>query len=289
MSTFAVEETRIRVRRRAPLRWLTDSREGVVGATLFLLVAGVALLGPLFAGSTTATVGPPGQSPTAGLPLGTDYLGRDVLNRVLAGGASVLLLALVVTMCTYAVGVTIGMVAGMNRSTLDALLMRGIDILMVFPPLMLLLLVVVGAGNSFVVMVIGMTLVLFPGVTRIVRSATLEAGTSGFVEAAVARGETTHAVLTNEILPNIAAPILADVGLRFSYAIVLSASINFLGLGQAPPAANWGLMIAENRPIVASNISALIAPALILALLGISVNLMGDAYARSLGRSRRRR
>jgi ABC-type dipeptide/oligopeptide/nickel transport system permease subunit len=91
--------------------------------------------------------------------------------------------------------------------------------------------------------------------------------------------------MRREVLPNIAPAIIADVGVRFSAVIILAASVNFLGLGAKPPAANWGLMIAENLQIVSSNIWSVLAPAIMLALLTISVNLIGDAYVRSLGRA----
>jgi peptide/nickel transport system permease protein len=130
-------------------------------------------------------------------------------------------------------------------------------------------------------------MVLFPGVARIVRTATLEVTTTAYIEAAVARGERPPAILVHEVLPNIAPSVLADMGVRFSGAIVLAASVNFLGLGSQPPAANWALMIAENRAIIVTNLWSLFAPAVLLALLTISVNMVSDAYVRSLGRSAR--
>ena len=86
-------------------------------------------------------------------------------------------------------------------------------------------------------------------------------------------------------MPNIAPAILADLGTRFAAAIILAASVNFLGLGTQPPAANWGLMIAENREIISTNVWSVLIPAALLALLTVSVNLLGDAYVRGVGRS----
>jgi ABC-type dipeptide/oligopeptide/nickel transport system permease subunit len=163
--------------------------------------------------------------------------------------------------------------------------MRAVDILIIFPPLLLLLVLISGAGQSFWLLVIGIVLVLFPGVARIVRASTLEVSTTGYVEAAIGRGETSRSIMRREVLPNIAPVILADLGVRFSGAIILAASINFLGLGEQPPATNWGLMIAENRQIISTNIWSVLVPASLLALLTISVNLLGDAYSRSIGRS----
>ena len=131
----------------------------------------------------------------------------------------------------------------------------------------------------------GVAVVQAPLVARIVRTATLEQSVRGFVEAAVARGEGTFAILRREILPNIVAPIAADVGLRFTYSIILVASVNFLGLGLQPREADWALIISENRDGLTLNPWVILVPAALIALLTISLNLVGDAVARTLGRS----
>lgn len=260
--------------------------QGMVGAVILIVVLGVALIGPLVAPHPLdAPIGPPGSPPSAGALLGTDFLGRDVLSRVLHGGFAVLRLSVLTIALTYAVGVSVGMLAGLTKSIVDPLLMRAVDVFLVFPPLLLLLLLLAGAGDGQGVLIIGIVMVLFPGVARVVRTATLEVSTTGYIEAAVARGERMPSIMRREVLPNIAPTILADLGVRFSGAIILAASVNFLGLGSQPPAANWGLMIAENRQILSTNIWPVLVPALFLALLTISVNMLGDAYLRGLGRS----
>jgi peptide/nickel transport system permease protein len=263
-------------RRRMPLpRSVTADWSGRIGLLLLTIVVLLALLGPAFAGA-----GPSGSA-----PLGLDFLGRDVLSRVLSGGRSTLLLGGAATALTYLVGVTIGLIAGYARSIADPLLMRTVDVFLSFPALLVMLLFVTAFGGGRGVLVGAAALVLFPGVARIVRTATLEVSTKAYVEAAVARGERTVAVLRREILPNIAAPIIADLGIRFSWSIILIASVNYLGLGLKPPTADWGLMVSENREIISSNPLALLAPAVILAVLIIAVNLVGDAYVRQRGRS----
>lgn len=204
---------------------------------------------------------------------------------MLSGGRSTLLLGTAATALTYLVGVSIGLVAGYSRSITDPLLMRSVDVFLSFPALLVMLLFVTAFGGGRLVLVGAVVLVLFPGVARIVRTATLQVSTNAYVEAAVARGERTVAVLRREILPNIIAPIVADLGIRFAWSIILIASVNYLGLGLKPPTADWGLMVSENREIISSNPGALLAPALILALLIIAVNLVGDAYVRQHGRS----
>jgi ABC-type dipeptide/oligopeptide/nickel transport system permease subunit len=117
------------------------------------------------------------------------------------------------------------------------------------------------------------------------RTATLEVSARGYVEAAVARGERMPAILARDVIPNITEVILADFGVRFGYSVILIASMNYLGLGLQPPASDWGLMIAENREIMATNAWSVLAAAILLALLTIGVNLVADAYVRSLGQS----
>jgi peptide/nickel transport system permease protein len=259
---------------------------GLLGLVLLAAILALALLGPFFAPhSPDEPIGVPLTGPADGQPLGTDFLGRDVLSRVLWGGRSVLLLAGAATLLAYLVGGTLGLVAGYDRRLLDGVLMRAADVLLSVPPLIFLLVLATGAGTSAVVLVLGVALVQAPLVARVVRTATLEQSVRGFVEAAVARGESTAAVIRREILPNIAGPIAADAGLRFTYSILLVASVNFLGLGLQPPAADWALIVSENRSGLDLNPYVVLVPALLVALLTIGLNLVGDSVARTLGRS----
>lgn len=259
---------------------------GAVGLALLVGVVALALLGPLLApNAPDEPVGIPLTGPGDGLPLGTDFLGRDVLSRVLWGGRSVLALAGAATLLAYLLGAFVGLVAGHNRRWLDAFLMRGADVALSFPPLIFLLVLATGLGTAVWVLVVGVALVQAPLVARIVRTATAEQSVKGFVEAAVARGESTTAIVRRELLPNVAPSIMADVGLRFTYSIILVASVNFLGLGLQPPSSDWALMISENRGGLDLNPLVILAPAALIALLTIAVNLVGDAIARSLGRS----
>jgi peptide/nickel transport system permease protein len=261
---------------------LLHTPQGAVAVVILGFVVGLALLGPLFAPHPLdAPIGIPGTAHGNGALLGTDSLGRDVLSRVLDGGVPVLWISCLATAITYLIGGVIGMVAGLSRSWVDPLLMRIVDVFLVFPPLMLLLLLISGAGTNVTVLIAGIVLVLFPGVARLVRTAALEVSTSAYIEAAAARGERLPAMMRREVLPNIASTVVADVGVRFSAVVILAASINFLGLGAKPPAANWGLMIAENLSIITTSPWSVLAPAILLALLTVSVNLLGDAYIRS--------
>jgi ABC-type dipeptide/oligopeptide/nickel transport system permease subunit len=257
---------------------------GLAGAILLALVLFIAIFGPWLAPHPLdQPIGLPYERPSADAWLGTDFLGRDVLSRVLWGGRSVIALAGLATLLAYAGGLAIGLIAGYTRSLLDPFLMRSVDVLISFPALVFLLVLVTGLGTSEGVLVLGVAIMQMPSVARIVRSATLAQSVRGFVEAAVARGEGTFSILRRELLPNIVSPIAADVGIRFTLAIILVASVNFLSLGLQPPAADWALMISENRSGLTLNPYAVLAPAVMIALLTISVNLVGDAVARTQG------
>jgi len=261
-------------------------RSGAVGLAIVLLVVAVAFFGRYIAPhDPNSPVGVPLAGPSSTAHLGTDFLGRDVLSRLLYGGRSVIGLALAATVLAYALGLAIGLIAGYSRSKIDPILMRTIDVMLAFPPLLFLLVLITGAGTGVGILIIGVAAIQAPSISRIVRTATLEVSVRGYVEAAVARGERAFAVVVREVLPNILAPVLVDAGLRFTYSILIIASVNYLGLGLQPPASDWALMISENREYISLNIWAVLAPAAMIALLTIGVNLMGDAIARSLGRS----
>jgi peptide/nickel transport system permease protein len=258
---------------------------GLIGVAILTIVLLIALVGPFVAPySPDATVGVPGSGPSAATLLGTDMLGRDVLSRVLWGGRSLLAIAVAATAIAAVVGTTIGLVAGYSRSLVDPVLMRAVDVMLVFPPLLFFLILVTAVGSSPVVLIFGIAAVLFPGVARLVHTLTREASVRGFVEAAVARGERTPAVLVREVLPNIVGPLLAQVGLTLTFSILIAAGVNFLGLGLQPPKADWGVMIAENRQVMSADALAVLVPAGLIALLTVGINLMTDSVGRTLGR-----
>ena len=266
--------------------WRKLDGGGRVGAALVLFVLAVAFLGPLAAPySPTKPVGLPGSGPSLHDLLGTDFIGRDVLSRVLYGGRSVILLGAAATVLSYVIGGLVGLIAGYTRSFADSLLMRGVDVLRAFPPLLVLLVLATGAGNGVPILVFGVGLVEFPPLSRIFRTATLEASQASYVDAAVLRGERTRAILWREILPNIADQVTATIGLYFSLSIILIASMNFIGLGLQPPTADWGLMVAENRGIINLNPWVIIVPTLMIAVLTVGLTLVGDSYAGVRGRS----
>jgi peptide/nickel transport system permease protein len=267
------------------LRFL-HSASGVAGVAIVLFVVLVAVFGRYVAPhDPAASIALPFHGMSHSTPLGADFLGRDVLSRLLFGGRTVIGFAAAATALGYLIGLAIGLVAGYSRSLLDPLLMRSVDVMLALPPLLFLLVLIAGAGTSVGVLIVGVAAIQAPGISRIVRTATEVVSVRGYVEAAVARGERAPAVVGREVLPNILAPVLVDAGLRFTYSILIIASVNFLGLGLQPPASDWALMISENRQYISLNPWAVLAPAAMIALLTIGINLVGDAIARSLGRS----
>jgi len=262
------------------------SFSGAIGVTIVVFVVAVAIFGRYFAPyDPNVPVTAPLSPPSSHYWLGTDFLGRDVFSRLLYGGRSVITLAALATGLGYLIGMSVGLIAGFSRSRIDPVLMRSVDVMLAFPPLLFLLVLISGAGTGVQVLVIGVAVTQAPGISRIVRTATLEVSVRGYVEAAIARGERSYAVIVREVLPNIMAPVLVDSGLRFTYSILIIASVNFLGLGLQPPASDWALMISDNRQYIAIQAWAVLAPAAMIALLTIGINLTGDAIARSLGRS----
>lgn len=289
MSTVLVEEPPERVdgvRASLLFRGATSTWPARVGLAAVLVTLAVAFVGPLVSPhDPTEVVAVPFAKPGDGLLLGADFLGRDAFSRFLHGGIIVVVVAVLATGLAYLVGIAVGMAAGLARGPVDAATLTLADILVAFPPVILVLMLVAGAGSSIAVAVIAISLVHLPRIIRIVRTVTREVAEREYVEAAIANGESSFSVLRREILPNIWTPVMADFGMRVTGSIVVYASLSFLGLGQDPPASNWGLMISENRIGLLRQPAVVLAPAIAIAVLSIGVNLVADAIARSVGRS----
>ncbi|MBS1843629.1 MAG: ABC transporter permease [Actinobacteria bacterium] len=263
---------------------------GRIGVAILLLLVLVAVIGPLVRPhSPDAVIGIPFQPPGGGAPLGTDILGRDVFSRVLSGGWLLLAVAVSSTVVAYLVGGTLGIWAGYRRGRpIDLGTVVVSDTFISIPPIVFALILVAGLGAGAIVVAAAITAVQIPPVIRLVRSFALTVTQTEYVEAAVARGERTPAILRREILPNLWPLIMADFGIRLAYSVILFASLSFLGFGQAPPAADWGLMISENRGGIVIQPWAVLVPVFAIAALAIGTNLAGDAFARSVSRSGRR-
>jgi peptide/nickel transport system permease protein len=268
------------------VRGATGSWPARVGLAATLAMVLIAFVGPLLAPHPPSEiVGVPLQPPGDGALLGTDVLGRDALSRFLHGGVTVVVVAFAATVLAYVVGIALGTLAGLRGGALDLGTVAVMDVAVAFPPVILVLMLVAGAGSGVLVAVIAIALVHIPRIVRIVRAVTREVSTREYVEAAVASGEHTPYLLLQEILPNIWTPVMADFGLRVTGSIILYSSLSFLGLGQSPPAADWGLLISENRIGLLRQPWVVILPAAAIAILSVGVNLVSDGVARSAGRS----
>jgi peptide/nickel transport system permease protein len=223
----------------------------------------------------------PNSKPSGDALFGADALGRDVWSRFLYGGRSVLWMSAAATLLGVVVGVVVGLVAAYSRNWLDDVLMRGNDVLLAFPQIILALLAVsaLGAKLWLIVLIVGLTHA--PRVARVMRGAAQEVVERDFVKAAEAVGEKRGRILFGEILPNVTSPLLVELGLRMTYSIGLVAAISFLGFGLQPPAADWGLMIYENRLSITVQTWSVLLPVLAIGLLTVGTNLITDGIARA--------
>ncbi len=223
---------------------------------------------------------------SAAFPLGTDYLGRDMLSRVLYGARFTIGVALPATLLASGAGTLLGMLAAVRGSGLDAVLSRAMDTLISLPTLIFSLVVVAALGSSVTVLVLTAAVIYTPGSYRIARSVAVDVTATDFVKAARARGEGGLAIMLGEILPNMVMPVLTDFGLRFVFIVLLLSSLSFLGLGIQPPYSDWGGMVRENIEGLSAGAPAVIVPAVAIAILTVSVNLLIDNLP---GRGSRRR
>jgi peptide/nickel transport system permease protein len=262
------------------------SRSGRWGLAIVLGILALAVLGPLVSPySPLATLGLPLQAPSADHLLGTDGLGRDVLARFLHGGGVLVAVAFLATLLAYVVGIPLGMMIGYRRGVFDIGVVALADLILAFPAIVFILVLVAAAGPHLATVILGIAIINLPRVVRICRTVTIDLVTREFVEAAVARGESLVSIIRDDILPNIWTPVLADFGIRLTGSIILFSSLSYLGFGQQPPAADWGLMISENRAGLFVQPWVVVVPALTIAILCIGVNLVADGVARSAGRS----
>jgi peptide/nickel transport system permease protein len=207
---------------------------------------------------------------------GTDLLGRDVVSRSIVGARTALVGAVVVSVGAFAIATVLGLLSGYQGGASDAVVMRGVDLMLALPALLIAIVVVGVIGGGFWVAVLVLILLFAAPDTRIVRSAVLEQRPLPYVEAARTLGVPKRRIMFGHILPNILPIILAYVVLDFAFALVSLAGLSFLGLGVDPGAADWGRMLAENKGLLFSNPWAAVVPALLIILTAASMNLVGD-------------
>ncbi|MDX8479776.1 ABC transporter permease [Mesorhizobium sp. VK24D] len=211
-----------------------------------------------------------------GLWLGSDYLGRDMLSRVLMGARYTVGISLAAVSIACFSGVVLGMIAAVTGGWLDTCLSRFLDAMNSIPSKLFGLVVVAAVGSSIPVLILTLAVIYIPGAYRFARALAVNINTMDFMTVARVRGESTVYLIGSEILPNIIRPVLADFGLRFVFIVLLLSGLSFLGLGLQPPLADWGALVRENIGGLPFAAPAVIVPSLAIASLTISVNLLID-------------
>lgn len=254
------------------------SRAGKLGLAVLGFWVAVALFAPFLGADALGEMSDAGvfQAMSAQHWLGTDYLGRDMLTRIVAGTPYTLGVAFLATLLACTLGAGLGLLAAVAGGWLDSALSRAMDTLISIPNKMLALVVVAAFGSSIPLLVVMTMLCYAPGCYRIIRSLAVNINAMDYVVVARARGERHGYIMRREVLPNITGPLLADLGLRFIYVLRLLASLSFLGLGVQPPMADWGSLVRENLGALPVGGVAVLAPALALATLTIAANLVID-------------
>ncbi len=220
---------------------------------------------------------------------GTDYIGRDVLSRIIWGARTTIGISFIATMLAYFVGITLGIAAAVAGKWTDAILSRLVDAILAFPSIMLGLIIIAAFGSSIPLLIFLAGLVYSASVFRIARALGQDIMVQDFVEAARARGEGLWWVISREVLPNAAMPLATDFGLRLVFVILFISSLSFLGLGVQPPISDWGSMVRENLQGLGNGLGggalASITPAIAIASLTIAINLIVDDISAQAGGS----
>ncbi len=260
------------------------NRLALVGLVLVAVLALSALLAPWL-----APYDPARQSliekrarPGAKYLLGADEFGRDILSRVIYGSRVALLVGVLSAAIAVGGGLVLGMIAGFTGGWLDAIMMRGIEILLAFPYLLLALAIVAALGPGSLNTTIAVGVWGIPAVTRIVRGSVLSLRETEYVGAARALGAPAAALLRRHILPNVVPSLIVYGTLFMANAILLEAALSFLGLGVQPPTASWGLMVSTGRDVLLVAPHVATVPGLAIMLAVLAFNLVGDGLRDAL-------
>ncbi|SDQ72758.1 ABC transporter permease [Pseudomonas sp. B21-032] len=255
---------------RAPL----SAQFGLLVIVAYILVA---LFAPVLAPFGETEVVGEGFAPWGGqFLLGTDNLGRDMFSRLVYGARNTLGIAFLTTLLAFAVGGFCGLVAAIRGGWIDQGLSRLVDILMAIPQLIFALLILSVVGTNATSLVLVIALLDATRVFRLSRAVAMTVVVQDFVEAARLRGEGLWWLVSREVLPNAAAPLIAEFGLRFCFVFLFISALSFLGLGIQPPTADWGSMVRDNAVLITFGDISPLLPALAVALITVSVNFVVD-------------
>ncbi len=254
------------------------SASGAVGLAVVGFWLLMALAGPSIAPhGAGAMVGSEILAPMSReFPLGTDYLGRDMLSRILWGTRYTVGVALVATLLACVMGVGLGLFAAVQGGFVDAAISRVLDAFISMPSKMFALVMVAALGSSLPVLIGTVAVIYTPGCYRLARSMAVNINAMDFVTVARARGERAAFIMRAEVLPNMVLPVLTDFGLRFVFVVLLLSGLSFLGVGIQPPDADWGSLVRENLEGLRDGAPAVIMPAAAIASLTIGMTLLID-------------
>lgn len=261
--------------RRSPRAW--------AGAAGVVAVVALALLGPLLAPHDPEEfVGRIYSRPAAGLLLGTDVLGRDVLSRLLVGGQSFLVQGLLAAVLGVGAGVLLGIGMGVARPRAAGVLLFASDAVMVIPQILLVLLILASFGATAVTLTVAVALAQVAYTARVVQAATNRVTTEDYYRAARAVGVRGLPLVVGEVLPNVLGVVLVEFGVRLSICFVALASLSYLGFGSG--AAEWGGMIHDNQGGIGLQPFAVLAPVVVLAVFLLGMNLVRDSLSQAITR-----
>lgn len=215
--------------------------------------------------------------------LGTDQLGRDVFSRLIYGAQNTIGIAFATTCLAFVIGVLLGSFAALSPGWVDHALSRTVDAFMAIPQLVFVLVLLAILGTSVLNLILIMAVIDSTRVFRLSRSVAMNIAAQEFVQVAQLRGETKLWILLYEILPNMASTIVAEFGLRFCFVFLTIAALSFLGVGIQPPAADWGSMVRETATLITYGDPTPLLPAVAIAILTISVNVVIDWYLHFIG------
>lgn len=287
--------------RRRAIRRLLKHRAAVVGAAVLVVLIGIAIFAPWLAphgyaeGDLFANYAPPSSR----FPLGADFLGRDLLSRLIYGTRISLTVAFLGAFFSFGVGLVYGVVAGYHGGRLDNFMMRIVDVLYAFPSLLFIILLMItfktGFGGSVIngtlfravaqldtkmggvfLIIVGISLTSWVGMARLTRGMTLALRKSDFIQAAVALGASDSRIIFRHLVPSLLGPLVVRVTLAIPGFIATEAFLSFIGIGATPPTPSWGSMIADGFKAMRSHPHLAIYPGLALAVVMLAFNFLGD-------------
>ena len=250
----------------------------IIGTVLVSIAIATAVLGPFLIphapNSVSSEILKP---PSVDHLLGTDWLGRDVLSRLVIGAQVSMVLSVLAVALAAVSGTALGVISGMGRRGLDAVIMRAMDVILAFPPILLAIVIVALLGPGLVNAMLAIGIVHVPIFTRLVRARTLSLKESEFVEAAIALGATRTRIVRRHLLVNLSGTIVVQATASLAYAILTEATLGFLGLGVQPPTPTWGSMLSDARTYIYSSPGLTIFPGVAIMMTVVGYNLLGDS------------